>query len=49
LLKELNFAKIIKVRSGLFSAALSEDNQFYIWGLGVFGNFTTPHRVKSFK
>jgi len=34
------------VRSGIFSAALSSENQFYVWGRGVFGDFYTPHRVK---
>ena len=34
------------MRSGSFSAALSSENQFYVWGRGVFGDFYTPHRVK---
>jgi alpha-tubulin suppressor-like RCC1 family protein len=48
-LKELSFAKIIEIRSGSFTAALSTENQLYVWGRGVFGDFHTPHRVKSFK
>lgn len=47
LLEELNFVKIVKIRAGLFSAAFSQDNQLYLWGSGPFGEFYTPHRVKS--
>lgn len=47
LLEELSFAKMIKVRAGQFSASLSSDYQLYIWGCGTFGEFYTPHRVKS--
>jgi hypothetical protein len=36
-----------KVRAGPFSAAISIDNQLYLWGCGAFGEFYTPHRVKS--
>lgn len=47
LLQELSFMKMAKVRAGPFSASLSIDNQLYIWGSGSFGEFFTPHRVKS--
>lgn len=36
-----------KIRAGQFSASLSVDNQLYLWGCGTFGDFYTPHRVKS--
>ena len=48
-MKELSFAKIKQVRSGGFTAALSDEDQLYVWGCGAFGDFFTPHRVKSFK
>ena len=47
LLKELTFIRMTKIRAGLFSAAISLDNQLYLWGCGTFGDFYTPHRVKS--
>ena len=47
-LNELSFTNIIDIRAGSFSAALSSENQFYVWGKGVFGDFYTPYRVKSF-
>jgi alpha-tubulin suppressor-like RCC1 family protein len=47
LLAELSFTKIVKVRAGAFSAGLSMDQQLYLWGTGPFGQFYTPHRVKS--
>lgn len=37
------------MRAGTFSAALSADGQLYVWGEGTFGNFYTPHRIKSAK
>lgn len=46
-LEELSFSKITRIRTGAFSAALSADQQLFIWGKGVFGEFYTPHRVKS--
>jgi len=47
LINELSFIKMTKVRAGSFAASLSSDGQLYIWGSGVFGEFFTPHRVKS--
>ena len=47
LLEELSFAKMVKIRAGSFSAALSTDQQMFVWGRGIFGEFYTPHRVKS--
>ena len=38
---------MVQVRAGTFSAALSADQQLFVWGRGVFGEFYTPHRVKS--
>lgn len=29
------------------SASVSVDGQLYLWGCGTFGDFYTPHRVKS--
>ena len=36
-----------KVAAGSFSASLSESGDLYIWGSGIFGEFLTPHRVKT--
>ena len=36
-----------KVAAGSFSASISEIGDLYIWGSGVFGEFLTPHRVKT--
>lgn len=47
LLEELTFARMIKIRAGSFSAALSSDHQMFVWGRGIFGEFYTPHRIKS--
>jgi alpha-tubulin suppressor-like RCC1 family protein len=38
---------MISVRAGSFSASLSNDGQLYVWGQGLFGEFYTPHRIKS--
>ena len=48
-LEELSFSRMIKVRAGSFSASLSSDGQLYVWGEGTFGQFYTPHRIKSAK
>lgn len=48
-LEELSFSRMVKVRAGSFSAALSADGQLYVWGEGSFGKFYTPHRIKSAK
>lgn len=47
LLEELSFSRMVKIRAGSFSAALSADQQLFVWGRGIFGEFYTPHRVKS--
>lgn len=36
-----------KVAAGSFSASISENGDLYLWGSGVFGEFLTPHRVKT--
>jgi hypothetical protein len=38
---------MVRIRAGSFSAALSADQQLFVWGRGIFGEFYTPHRVKS--
>ena len=38
---------MVSIRAGLFSAAMSADQQLFVWGQGIFGEFYTPHRVKS--
>lgn len=48
-LEELAFTRIVKVRAGQFSAAMSSEGQLYVWGEGVFGKFHSPHRIKSGK
>lgn len=36
------------VAAGSFSASISQDaGDLYLWGSGVFGEFLTPHRVKT--
>jgi X-linked retinitis pigmentosa GTPase regulator len=36
------------IRAGSFSASISHDTgDLYVWGSGVFGEFLTPHRVKT--
>ena len=47
LLEELSFSRMVQVRAGSFSAAMSQDQQIFVWGRGIFGEFYTPHRVKS--
>ena len=38
------------ISAGSFSAAISYDSgDLYLWGSGVFGEFLTPHRVKTIK
>lgn len=34
---DLNFQRIVKIRAGLFSAALTEENELFVWGKGAFG------------
>jgi len=37
-----------KIAAGSFSASVSSDaGELYIWGSGPFGEFITPHRVKT--
>ena len=48
-LKELSFANITDISAGNFNMVLSSERQLYVWGLGTFGDFYTPHRVKFFK
>lgn len=37
-----------QVAAGSFSGAISMDSgDLYLWGSGVFGEFLTPHRVKT--
>ena len=48
-LKELSFANITDISAGAFNMVLSSERQLYVWGLGAFGDFYTPHRVKFFK
>jgi X-linked retinitis pigmentosa GTPase regulator len=36
------------IAAGSFSASISHDSgDLYLWGSGVFGEFLTPHRVKT--
>lgn len=36
------------IKAGSFSASISHDTgDLYLWGSGVFGEFLTPHRVKT--
>jgi X-linked retinitis pigmentosa GTPase regulator len=38
------------IAAGSFSASVSHDSgDLYLWGSGVFGEFLTPHRVKTIK
>ena len=36
-----------KIAAGSFSASISERGELFIWGTGIFGEFLTPHRVKT--
>mgnify|MGYP001610281413 CR=1 FL=1 len=39
-----------QIAAGSFSASISLDSgDLYIWGSGVFGEFLSPHRVKTIK
>ena len=35
------------IAAGSFSASISESGDLYLWGTGAFGEFLTPHRVKT--
>jgi len=48
-LNELQRTKILKVRAGSFSAALSIDGKLMVWGEGCFGKFNSPHKIKGDK
>jgi|LauGreDrversion4_2_1035121.scaffolds.fasta_scaffold164429_1 hypothetical protein len=48
-LNELQRTKILKVRAGSFSAALSIDGKMLVWGEGCFGKFNSPHKIKGDK
>lgn len=38
------------IAAGSFSGSISYDSgDLYLWGSGVFGEFLTPHRVKTIK
>jgi X-linked retinitis pigmentosa GTPase regulator len=38
------------IAAGSFSAAISQESgDLYLWGSGIFGEFLTPHRVKTIK
>lgn len=36
-----------RVAAGSFSASISDSGDLYLWGSGIFGEFLTPHRVKT--
>lgn len=36
-----------EIAAGSFSSSISESGDLYLWGSGVFGEFLTPHRVKT--
>lgn len=48
-IEDLAFTKMIKIRAGKFSAALSSEGLLYFWGEGEFGKFHSPHLMKSEK
>lgn len=45
-MEDLSNLKIVKIKAGGFSAALSSESELYVWGQGMFGCFATPHRIK---
>lgn len=45
LLELLSAHRVKKVRSGLFSACLTEKDDLILWGTGAFGCFQTPQKV----
>ena len=46
IIEELSFIKITKIRAGLFSAALAQNKNLYMWGESIFGKFCTPKLIK---
>lgn len=46
-MEDLGSLKIVKVKAGAYSAALSNDAELYVWGKGMFGTFSTPHKIKA--
>lgn len=36
-----------EIAAGSFSGSISEVGDLYLWGTGIFGEFLTPHRVKT--
>mmetsp|Transcript_9255 Transcript_9255/g.8704 ORF Transcript_9255/g.8704 Transcript_9255/m.8704 type:complete len:92 (-) Transcript_9255:324-599(-) len=48
LVQDITHIPIKQIAAGSFSAAISMDSgDLYIWGSGIFGEFLTPHRVKT--
>lgn len=45
-IEELTFCKIAKIRAGLFSAALAQNKNLYMWGESICGKFYTPKLIQ---
>ena len=50
LIRDISHIPMRSLAAGSFSSAISiETGDLYLWGSGVFGEFLTPHRVKTIK
>ena len=48
LINDVSHIPMKYVAAGSFSASISHDSgDLYLWGSGAFGEFLTPHRVKT--
>ena len=48
MISDISHITMGKISAGSFSASVSKDaGELYIWGSGPFGEFLTPHRVKT--
>lgn len=48
LIADISHIPMKSIKAGSFSASISHDTgDLYLWGSGVFGEFLTPHRVKT--
>lgn len=48
LIEDISHIPMRNIAAGSFSASVSHDTgDLFIWGSGIFGEFLTPHRVKT--
>lgn len=47
-INDISHIPMRSIAAGSFSGSISHDSgDLYLWGSGVFGEFLTPHRVKT--